>query len=173
MPAWLLAPRTTPTLEGWLAVPVVEVLEPGDQAGAAEVDLARTWVEADVVRLARPVDEHGHALGSGAEAVRDARARRARDHMPGAQRVRLFLGATVGGDRRRPELERTAALEHDEHLFLERMGMRNRHLVARCTAHPVEPGLLGARFGGDRPVAVLVELDVVEVHDVRGALAGR
>src|SRR4029453_12394123 len=44
-----------------LAVVVIQILEPGDQPEAAEVDLVRTRVVADVIRVARAVGEKGHA----------------------------------------------------------------------------------------------------------------
>ena len=45
-----------------LAVVVVEVLQACDEAQAAEVDLVRARVVADVARLARAVGEEGHAV---------------------------------------------------------------------------------------------------------------
>src|SRR5437588_1524442 len=58
-----------------LAVPVVEVVEPGDHADAAEVDLLGARVVADVVRLSRAVCEERCAVRAGAQAMRDARSR--------------------------------------------------------------------------------------------------
>src|SRR5439155_3586179 len=46
-------------LPGRLAVPVVEALQPGEDADAAKADLVRARVVADVVRLAGAVDEAG------------------------------------------------------------------------------------------------------------------
>src|SRR5437879_12042468 len=100
MPAWLLAPRTSRAggLAGRLAVPVVEALEAGQHSDAAKADLVRTRVVADVVRLARPVDETGDPARARGDAVGDPGAGRTRDHVAGAELVRLEIGRAACRD---------------------------------------------------------------------------
>src|SRR5262245_58666047 len=148
-----------------LSVPVVEVLDAGGHADAAEGDLVRAWVEAHVVRLTRAVREVRDAVRAGDDRVRDARAARPCHDMAGAELAGLLLHAGLRDARRRPQLEGPAAGEHDERLGLKRMAMRDRAALVRGAADPVQPGLLGA--GREHLVAVLVERDVVERDDVR------
>src|SRR5205085_978353 len=82
-----------------LVLPVVDVLEPRDQPDAAKRDLVRARVVADVVRLARAVDEVGDPLGAGDDRVRDARAARPADDVSGPQLVRLQRRAARGHAR--------------------------------------------------------------------------
>src|SRR5258708_3301488 len=107
------------------AVEVLERLHARDEAETAEEDLVRTGVVTDVVRVLRPVREVGQAGVAGAEAVRDAGARRPRDDMASADWMRLLrLGLMrVAGLRRRPELERALPVEDDEELLLGRVAV--------------------------------------------------
>src|SRR6266516_104761 len=61
------------------AVPVVERVEAGDQADAAEGDLVRARVVADVARLAGAIGEIGEPAVARPEHVRDTRSGRAGD----------------------------------------------------------------------------------------------
>src|SRR5438270_925658 len=75
-----LHPRRAPRQAGSvLAVPVVDVFDPADQADAAPRDLAGARVVADVVRVTRPVGEELQAVEAGTKRVRDAGSRGPRD----------------------------------------------------------------------------------------------
>src|SRR5262249_23482785 len=123
-----------------LAVPVVERLDAAEEADAAKADLVRARVVADVVRLARSVDETREPGRAGLDEVRDTRSRRPRDHVTDADRVRLTLRTAHRRARGRPELERPAAVEHDERLLLRGVAVRDRELGVRPAARPLEPG---------------------------------
>src|SRR5207237_6371605 len=69
-------PRRIAPTDSVFVLPVVDVLDPGDQADAAPRDLARAGVVAAVVRIARPVSEQRQAVRAGPERVRDSRSRR-------------------------------------------------------------------------------------------------
>ena len=85
-----------------LPVRVFEQLEAGDHPEAAEEDLVRAGIPADVVRIPGSVREIGEAGLPGEEAVRDARAGRARDDAAAADGVPLLrLGLMVGARLRR------------------------------------------------------------------------
>src|SRR5437588_6383912 len=53
------------------------------------------------------------------------------------------------------------------------MAVRHCGLLARPARRPLEPGRLRAGGLRDRLVAVLVQLDVVEMHDIRRTFARR
>ena len=84
-----------------LAVVVVEALEAGDDAHAAEVDLVRARVVDDVVGLPRAIGEERERLVLRSEVVRDPRRRRPRDDVAGAQLMDLFLYVRVQAVRAR------------------------------------------------------------------------
>src|SRR5437588_12456143 len=147
-----------------LAVEVVEHLDPADHAEAAPEDLARARVPAHVVRVTRAVDEHRHAVRAGAERVRDPRPRRSGDDVPGAERSRLDAAVP------RPELEGRRAVEDDEDLLLRGVTVRDGAAMSGRHLLPAEPGKLGRavrREVGPRLVTLALELDVVDVDDVR------
>src|SRR3954452_23481879 len=66
-------------LDGRLAVPVVQRLDPAEDTDTAKADLVRTRVVTDVVRLAGPVDEARHAVRASFDEVRDPCRRRTCD----------------------------------------------------------------------------------------------
>src|SRR5881227_1196099 len=76
--------RCGPLVVGRLAVPVVQRLDPAEDADAAKADLVRARVVADVVRLAGAVDEARHAVRARLDEVSDARAGRTHDGVAGA-----------------------------------------------------------------------------------------
>src|SRR3954471_16430720 len=167
-----LRPRFAPWSPiGGLAVAVREGLEPCEQPDAAEGNRVRARVVADVVRLLRPVGEVGDAVRAGDDRVGDARARRPRDDVSGTQLVRFALDSELGRCGGRPELERAAALQHDERLGLERVDVRDRAALAGRPPDRVEPGALRPGRRGEQLVSVLVEGQLVEGDHVRRPLA--
>src|SRR5207248_10665531 len=121
------------------AVRVFEQREAGDTPESADEDLVRAGIPADVVRIPGSVREIGEAGLPGEEAVRDARAGRARDDAAAADGVPLLrLGLMVGARLRRlPEQELALAVEDDEDLLLRRMRVRRRALLPRLERAPV------------------------------------
>ncbi len=91
-------------------------------------------IPGDVVRVARAVDEHRHAVRAGAEGVRDARAGRTRDDVAGAERRLLDVALAW------PELERRRAVEDDEDLLLRGVAVRDGAAVAGVELLPVQAG---------------------------------
>src|SRR5205085_3065927 len=158
-----------------LSVEVIEGLEPGDEAQAAPEDLVGARVVADVVRVLRAVGEIGQPVAARAEAVGDARTGRPSDDVAGAQRVRLprLRRGRRTRLRRAPELERSVAPDHAEHLLVGRIAVRRSALLVRRKRDPVEPGLACSARGADplRDTAEIA-LDIVKCDDVRCPPAG-
>src|SRR6266567_7236878 len=101
MPAWLRPMRTTPS-------------DGEADADAADEDLAGIGIEADVVRVARPVCEVGQPACPGDKLVRDAGPGRTRDHVArpnGMLAVRLGAAVREGGTH---QTKRAFSLEDDE-----------------------------------------------------------
>src|SRR6476659_808166 len=142
------------------AVPVVEALDPGDDAHAPEADLLRARVVADVVRLPGAVREQRERPAKG---VRDARPRRSADDRAAADRE-LLVSQEAG----------PLAVEHEEELLLGAVAVR------RAVQPPVRDQLV-TQSGLDRAslAAEIPDLDlavrlpirdagrVVDVDDVR------
>src|SRR5438067_12848756 len=105
------------------------MLEAGDQADAAEEDLVRAGVVADVVRVTLPVGEIGQTALARVQRVGHAGARRPGDDVAGADRMLLGLAPLLSASRAGPELEQALALEDDQDLLLGRMAVRRRSLL--------------------------------------------
>ena len=124
--------RRCPSRVERFALPVVELLDPADDADAAPEDLLRAWVPADVVRLARSPREQGQA----ASRRRGTRARlrcRVVSRRPSPSN-RIFPARSA----RRRQLERALALEDDEDLLFGGMNVRragqHARIAARCAS---------------------------------------
>ena len=115
-----------------LAVVVVEILEPGDQAEAAEIDLVRARVVADVVRVARAVREIGEARRRPPDAVGDARC------SPGARSTwPARIGRSSLRRRRRGRAAGSARARGRPRLRGRRRSPRRRS--GSAAAHPPRP----------------------------------
>src|SRR3954452_14286777 len=122
-----------------LAVLVIELLQAGHQADAAEVDLVRPRVIGDVVRLARAVGEVRDSVRAGDDRMGDPGACRSPEDVAPPQLVLLSLGAAFGRHLRRQKLERSRALEDDERLGLERVTVRRAAALGGLPGNPSEP----------------------------------
>src|SRR5581483_3336838 len=171
-------PKTVSDTTGLTRFPVeiVQELEPGDDSEAAEEDLVRARVPADVGRVACAVGEIRQPGRAGAEGMRYPRPRRAGDDVAGAHLMGLARLQRAGILRvgRLPQLQLPLAMEDDEELLLDRVAVRRRALLARGERDEVEAGQLRARGGAERARAPAEGgLDVVDVHDRRRPLDRR
>src|SRR5215468_5829857 len=104
-----------------LAVPVVVPRDSRHQTDAAEVDLVRARVVADVVRIAGAVGEHRQPRVAGTECMRDARRSRPRDHTSWTNGMLLVA-----------EDAEAVAFEDHEELLLDRVALRGRAQLSGC-----------------------------------------
>src|SRR5687767_4251311 len=123
------------------AVPVVQLLEAGHEADAAEIHLAGAGVVGDVVRLARAVREVREPALAGAERVGDSRA-----GPPGDDASRRYPMLVLA------EEQRPLAVEHDEDLLLGRVAMGRPAQAAGLEDDVAQAGRNGARGAGEIPL---------------------
>ena len=86
--------------------------------------------------------------------------------MPRPELVLLALRTAVDPARGGPEVERRRALEDDEDLLLLGVAVGDGTHLPRCELLPREAGELGAAEARPRLVALVLEVDLVDVADV-------
>src|SRR5262245_4669958 len=125
-----------------LAVPVVDPLRPEDHADATQVDLVRTRVVGNVVRVTRPVGEHRQPALTTSKRMRHPRGRWPGDDVTAPDRVLVL-----------PEQADAVAVQDHEHLLLERVAVRRTAQLAGLD--PVVVDARGDRTGSDAQVSAL------------------
>src|SRR5690348_195691 len=113
------------------------MLQASNQTQAAPVDLVRSRVVANVIRLSGSVSEKRHAAVSCAEMMGNAGTCRPRDDMTRANRVLLALAAVRYQRGRRPELEDALPVEDDEDLLVGGVAVRRRPGPSLAQVRPV------------------------------------